>query len=51
MFLDEEIITLNICDLILSFSDLLLGLYLMGLKVYPIDYDYRNMCNAWWHLQ
>ena len=31
-----EIVTLTICDLILRFPDLLLGLYFTGRKVYPI---------------
>ena len=36
IFLHKKIATHTICDLILSFPDLLLGLYFMGPKVYPI---------------
>ena len=34
--LHKKIVTLTICDIILSFPDLLLGLYYSGPKVYPI---------------
>ena len=36
IFTQKKKVTLTICDLILSFPDLLLGLYFTGLKVYPI---------------
>ena len=36
MFLDTNIVTITICDLILSYPDLLSGLYFMEPKVYPI---------------
>ena len=36
IYSDEKIVTLTICDLIRSFPDLLLGLYFMGPKLYPI---------------
>ena len=32
----QKIVTLTICDLILSFPDLLLGLYFTGRKIYSI---------------
>ena len=36
IFLHKKIVTLTIFDLILSFPDLLLGLYFTGPKAYPI---------------